>query len=77
MAMILAFVCSAFQIDAAELVDVKPQMRMATSFDFFRKEAGELIKPVLYDDGNLPKEGPAKVKAFLDVSCPERATYER
>ena len=54
-----------------------PSLQTANNLDHFRKEKGRRTKPRNYDDGNLPLEHPAALKAVTEVSGVDRMTVDR
>ena len=40
-------------------------------------EKGSVYKPLIFDDGQLSKQTPDKVKAFYNVEGDDEATYEQ
>ncbi|CAE7615960.1 unnamed protein product [Symbiodinium sp. CCMP2592] len=73
----LAKVLSAYWLLQEGRDDQGPTFQTANHLDYFRKEMGRRTKPRVYDDGNLPTELPASVKAILEVSGVDRKTMAR
>ena len=72
----LAKLLSAYWLLQEGRDDQRLTFRTANHLDYFRKEMGR-TKPRVYDDGNLPTELPASVKAILEVSRVDRENMAR
>lgn len=57
--------------------EIRPSFRQACEFDFFRGQAGSLMRPDIFDDGTLSDQPFRKVKAFTDVGNIESMSKER
>ncbi|CAE7807297.1 unnamed protein product, partial [Symbiodinium sp. CCMP2456] len=57
--------------------EIRPSFRQACDFDFFRGQAGSLMRPDIFDDGTLSDQPFRKVKAFTYVSNIESMPKER
>lgn len=55
----------------------EPGIRVASSLDFFRGEAGAKYWPDIFDDGDLPDQPLSKMKAFFDQSLADAKSKER
>ena len=74
---ILSMLWSLLHILEQGLEGVDPSFRTSNSFDGFRGEDGTKTRPCQYDDGTLEKEGPAKLKAYLDITGEDASLEQR
>ena len=68
---------SAFWVLQEGSAGMVPSFQIANNLDHFRQERGRRTKPRGYDDGNLPSEQPAALKAVTEVSGLDRLTIAR
>ena len=75
--MILGFAMSRYHGDRLGMENFAGQVRTGSNFDYFRLESGVVQRPDIFDDGDIDKQDPSKMKAFLDPSQKSAKTKER
>eukprot|EP00959_Pyramimonas_sp_CCMP1952_P040225 840795-Pyramimonas_sp.AAC.1 len=60
-----------------DLVGATAGVRSSTDFDHFREDAGQPHISTMFDDGDLDRMPPRKIKAFFDKKKKSQMTTER
>ncbi|CAK0849154.1 unnamed protein product, partial [Prorocentrum cordatum] len=74
---IIGFAMARYRIFELDLVGATAGVRSSTDFDHFREDAGQPHISTMFDDGDLDRMPPRKMKAFFDKKKKSQMTAER
>ncbi|CAK0886732.1 unnamed protein product [Prorocentrum cordatum] len=74
---IVGFAMARYRIFELDLVSATAGVRSSTDFDHFREDAGQPHISTMFDDGDLDRMPPRKIKAFFDKKKKSQMTTER